>query len=48
MKAFLYNADSSFLKSWSPGVGRGHNRENHIFSYVFIEKKKSSPPEPAD
>jgi hypothetical protein len=23
--------------SWSPGVGRGHNRENHIYS-VYIKK----------
>jgi hypothetical protein len=25
------------LKSWSPGVGRGHSRET-IFTYVYIEK----------
>ena len=37
MKAFLYNVDSEWFTSWSPGVGRGHNRENHI--YMFILKK---------
>jgi hypothetical protein len=33
----LYNVDSSFYKSWSSGVGRGHSRENHI--YMFVLKK---------
>jgi hypothetical protein len=31
MKAFWYNVDSELLASWSPGVGRGHNREKHIY-----------------
>jgi hypothetical protein len=38
MKAFWYNVDSSFLKSWSPGVGRGHNRENHIHWCLYWKK----------
>jgi hypothetical protein len=31
MKDFWYNVDSSLFKSWSSGVGRGHNRKNHIW-----------------
>jgi hypothetical protein len=31
------------FKSWSPGVGRGHNKEN----YMCLHWKQSSPPEPA-
>jgi hypothetical protein len=31
MKALLYNVDSSFFKSWSLGVRRGHSREKKIF-----------------
>jgi hypothetical protein len=29
------------FKSWSPGVRRGHNKENHI--YICLYRKKSSP-----
>jgi hypothetical protein len=29
------NVDSSFLKSWSPGVERGHSRENHIHLCLY-------------
>jgi hypothetical protein len=36
-KASLDNANSSLFKSWSPGVGWGHNKENHFYW------KKSSP-----
>ena len=38
MKAFLYNVDSSLSKSWSPGAGRGNNRES-----VYIEEKNCFP-----
>jgi hypothetical protein len=44
LKAFCYNVNSELFTSWSPGVGRGHNRENHI--YMCLNKKKISP-EPA-
>jgi hypothetical protein len=40
MKVFWYKVDSSFFKSWSPGVKRSHNRENHIHLLnVYIEEK---------
>jgi hypothetical protein len=45
MKAFWYNVNSSLLKSLSPGVRRGHNKENHIYMCLYCEK--SSSPEPA-
>ena len=35
MKAFWYNVDSSLYKPWSPGVGRGHNRENYIYICLY-------------
>jgi hypothetical protein len=41
MKTFWYNVDSELFTSWSPGVGRGHNRENH--NYICLWKKSSSP-----
>jgi hypothetical protein len=46
LKSFWYNVDSSLYKSRSPGVGRGKNKENHIYTCLYW-KKKSSPPEPA-
>jgi hypothetical protein len=45
MKVFRYNIDSTVFKSWSPGVGRGHNRENHI--HLCLYRKNKSSPEPA-
>jgi hypothetical protein len=42
MKAFWYGVDSKLWTSWLPGVGRGHNREDHIL-HMFILKKKSYP-----
>jgi hypothetical protein len=40
IKPFWYNVDSELLTSWSPWVGRGHNRENHIYiQCMFILKK---------
>jgi hypothetical protein len=45
MQTFWYNVDSELFTSWSPGVGRGHNRENHI--YICLYWKQSSSPEPA-
>jgi hypothetical protein len=45
MKAFRYNVDSNLFKLWSPGVGRGHNTENHIYKCLYWKKKSS--PEPA-
>jgi hypothetical protein len=38
MKAFWYNVDSELFTSWSPGVGRGHNRENHIYVCLYWKK----------
>jgi hypothetical protein len=38
MKAFWCNVDSSLYKPWSPGVGRGHNRENHISMCLHWKK----------
>jgi hypothetical protein len=38
MKAFWYNVDSSFFKSWSPGVVRDHNAENHIHFCLYRKK----------
>jgi hypothetical protein len=38
MKAFWYNVDSILFKPWSPGVGRGHNRENHIYMCLYWKK----------
>jgi hypothetical protein len=38
MKAVWYIVDSSIFKLWFSGVGRVHNRENHI--HLFILKKK--------
>jgi hypothetical protein len=48
MQTFWYNVDSELFTSWSPGVGRGYNRENHIYIclYICLYWKKSSP-EPA-
>jgi hypothetical protein len=46
MKAFCYNADSRLFKSWSLVIGRGHNREHHIFMCLYIFLKSS--PELAD
>jgi hypothetical protein len=39
LKAFWCNVDSSFFKPWSPGVGRGHSRENHIHLCLYRKKK---------
>jgi hypothetical protein len=39
-ESFWYNVNSSFFKSWSPLVGRGHSRENHM--YICLYKKKIS------
>jgi hypothetical protein len=36
MKAFWHNAESSLLESLSLGVRWDHNRENHIYMFVFI------------
>jgi hypothetical protein len=38
MKAFWYNVDSELFISWSPGVRRGHSRENHIHLCLCWEK----------
>jgi hypothetical protein len=39
MKVFWHNVNLSFFKAWSPGVGRNHSRENHIYiHYVYIKK----------
>jgi hypothetical protein len=40
MTAFRYNVDSSFFKSWSLRVGKGHNRENHIYIKIFSTTSK--------
>jgi hypothetical protein len=34
----IYNVDSSLFKAWSLGVGRGHNRENHIYIGLYRTK----------
>jgi hypothetical protein len=31
MKASRHSAESSLFKSWSPGVGRGHNRRKKLY-----------------
>jgi hypothetical protein len=31
MQTFWYNVESELFTSWSPRVGRDHNRENHIY-----------------
>jgi hypothetical protein len=28
---------SELFTSWSPGVGRGHNRESHIYMFIFLK-----------
>jgi hypothetical protein len=38
MEAFWYNVDSELFTSSSPGVGRGHNRENHIYMCLYWKK----------
>jgi hypothetical protein len=43
MKAFWYNVDSNLFQSLSPGVGRGHNRENHIYWKKKIFSRTSRP-----
>jgi hypothetical protein len=30
-----HNVDSELFTSWSPGVGRGHNRENYIYICLY-------------
>jgi hypothetical protein len=42
MKGLWYNVDSSFFKSWSPGVRRGHrvNRASRIIHLCLYRKKK--------
>jgi hypothetical protein len=35
MKAFWCNVDSKLFTSLSPGVWRGHNRENHIYICLY-------------
>jgi hypothetical protein len=35
MEAFRYNIDSELFTSWSLGMGRGHNRENHYYMFVY-------------
>jgi hypothetical protein len=39
MEAFRHNAKVSLLKSWSPGVGWGHNRGNCF--YMCLYRKNS-------
>ena len=41
MKPSWYSADSSLIKSWFPGAGWDHNRENH-FTYMCLCRKKYS------
>jgi hypothetical protein len=38
MKAIWYNIDSELFISWSPGIGRGHNRENYIYICLYWKK----------
>jgi hypothetical protein len=38
IEAFLYNVNSRFFKSWSPGVGRGHNKVKP-YLHEFILRK---------
>jgi hypothetical protein len=40
---FLIYLTSSLFKSWSLGVGWGHNKENHS-TCVYIEKRSFSEP----
>jgi hypothetical protein len=41
---FLYSAYSSLFKSWSPGIRRGHYRENHFLIPLFkLEKNLLEP-----
>jgi hypothetical protein len=40
---FWYNVESSLLKSWSPGVRRCHNRENHIYMCLYWKKNSPEP-----
>jgi hypothetical protein len=37
-KASLFSSDSSLYKSWSPGVGWGHNGENHFYKCLYWKK----------
>jgi hypothetical protein len=38
MKSFWHNVNSSLYTPWSPGVGRGHNREP-TFTCLYLKKK---------
>jgi hypothetical protein len=43
MTAFWYNLDLELFTSWSPWVGRGHDRENHIYIHMYVYIKKKNP-----
>jgi hypothetical protein len=43
MKAIWYIVDLNLFKSWSLGVRRGHNTENHIYICLQYIEELSSP-----